>query len=329
MRKTFKTQDFSMGPTTTELFSMHRRGKSFDDNRNKSSYSRESLRSLDFTSPRAVESRSMETRPMRDSRLNDFSWAAKKLDLSSLTAATRHNNFMLEKGASGQNLACPPNVVVGSMISKFKSNSNHSMKSQAEIASTGDRKATQVEAKAESKKESSSPRISSALLRQSSRPKSFAQIHKSVQHMDIIEHDAELEQDMSVSFVHEEGLCGVDSLHSQIAAVLLKNKSLSSDLRYQAIEDIFRGQTDPFKSACKQVVDYASETVKLREKLAKKTKLEDVYLAEINKLQAELSKQSNIVSSPRSPFSASKIAEKRKLRSLKQIAAMDKSTNYK
>lgn len=328
LKKTFQTLDYSRVPCTSELILSHRRGKSFDDTRPLASISRDSHRSLNYSSTRAIESRSTEIRPQRESRLNDYSWASKKIDLSTLNASTRHNIFLLEKGASIQNISLFSNGFSGTGISKFKSSSMSTARSQADLASTGDRKASNIEAERPKVELSldKSPRVSLSLLRHSARPKHLAQIHKSVQHMDIMEHDAELEQDISVSILQDDSMTA-DGLSHQIAAAMLKHKL--TDTRLSAVEDIFRSHADPFKSACRYVADYCCEMSRLKDRLDKKTKLEDVYLAEINKLQTELSKQSNSVNSPRSPYSATKNNEKkRNLRSLKQITSFDK-TNYK
>lgn len=279
IRGNFSEHKYHKALTPSNDFASYLRSKSFDETHK---YSLSSGYYKSFGGVHHTHSKSYSDSSRQGATSAETVRQSKRLDFNIPRA--RISNFLFEHGSSIKETR---QKALGG-ISRFKT----------KTASTGEQKGTTLEEISSAK---NTPRKETNVH--------LAELHKSVQHLDIIEHDAALEQDMSVCFIGEDQKTQ-DSLTFRISQ-LASNTNKSSNLKL-AIQEELSKEESPLQAAAQCLADYATLVASLKDKLSKKEQIENIYLGEINKLQSELSKTSQRQSEKKFTFSASKLAERSK-----------------
>ena len=305
-----------------DYLAQHQRGRSFDIGGSKYAYVREAHRSYEAAS-KSLKNSPRESKIRKESNFNDFGILTKSMD--GTVSNEKISKMIDEKSSSIQNHSTSQD-----RTPKIALNVNFS-KNLSRLASTGDQmgyrgtyvRASSIESR-DSRQQAADKLLKLKKEAQGSKHNVMAELHKSVQHMDIIEHDAELEQDLSSSMVMDDP-SPADPRISQLLAQIPTQRLLDSERLADEIAAVLQVKSDPVHEAARLLVEQAKRTAFLSEVLAKKNNLENVYLAEINKLQAEVARLSQASTAHRSAEKP-KSASKTKLRTLRHAMANERLT---
>lgn len=274
----------------TDFLTQLQRGKSIENAAHRLALARDSHRSYDGLT-RSLNHSSRESKSCKQNHFNDLRIFSKSVD-SAPVATDKSLKCTDEKSVSSLSVNNSANDWTPKIELEF-----YVPKSHSRMASTGDQMGHRHAKPKRSYIADLRLSLQGKIKKNTKRDQTaaatnvMAEIHKSVQYMDIIEHDAELEQDLSSRLMVDETTVA-DPRLNELLQQLAQNENLDSEKLVQEIAGILRSQTDPIEKAAIHMVELAKKSAFLNEVLSKKNNLENVYLAEINKLQAEVSRLS-------------------------------------